>query len=334
MKSGSGSAPRRIYDIGLPLDDTEERAMGADSKRPLKVGLLLPETEGQMDGATARWADLLAMTRRAEAVGFDSIWVTDHFIHREEGKEERGAWECWSLMAAIAAVTSKVEIGSLVLCTGFRNPALLAKMAETVDEISNGRLILGIGAGWNRAEYEAFGYPFDHRVARFIEAVQIITTLIRTGSIDFEGEYYQARECEIRPRGPRPNGVPILVGTIGERMMELAAQYADMWNVWFAGTGNDVEGIKPLLARLDAACEKIGRDPKTIERSSAIGVEVGSHAPSTMSSPPLKGTPEEVAGKLREYAGVGVSHLQVWLEPATLAGVEAFAPVLESLDRG
>src|SRR6476646_2942017 len=173
------------------------------SHRPLKIGLLLPETEGQMDGATARWSDLLAMTRKAEEIGFDSVWVTDHFLHRGAGQEDRGPWECWSLMAAIAAVTNKVEIGSLVLCTGFRNPAMLAKMAETVDEISDGRLILGLGAGWNEEEYKAFGYPFDHRVGRFQEAIEIISGLLKNGELDFEGRYYQAADCVIRPRGPR-----------------------------------------------------------------------------------------------------------------------------------
>jgi probable F420-dependent oxidoreductase len=300
-------------------------------QRPLKIGLLLPETEDQMDGATARWSDLLAMTRKAEEIGFDSVWVTDHFLHREAGQEDRGPWECWSLMAAIAAVTSRVEIGSLVLCTGFRNPAMLAKMAETVDEISAGRLILGLGAGWNEEEYKAFGYPFDHRVGRFQEAIEIISGLLKNGEIDFDGRYYQAADCVIRPRGPRPHGAPILIGTSGEKMLELTARYADIWNVWFSATQNDVEQIKPLLARVDEACRKVGRDPATLERSAAVICEVGRHGPSTMSSPPLQGTSDELAGKLREYADAGVSHLQVWLEPATLAGVEAFAPVLNAL---
>jgi probable F420-dependent oxidoreductase len=304
------------------------------SNRPLKIGLLLPETEGQMNGETARWADLAAMSRRAEEVGFDSVWVTDHFIHREPGEPERGPWECWSLMAAIAAITGRVEIGSLVLGAGFRNPALLAKMAETVDEISGGRLILGLGAGWNEPEYKSFGYPFDHRVGRFEEALEIIAGLLRNGEIDFQGRFYNADNAVLRPRGPRPGGVPILVGTSGERMLELTARHADIWNVWFSTTRNNVEEIKPLLARVDEACRKVGRDPKTLARSSAVICEVGPHGPSTMSSPPLTGSPEELAAKLREYADVGVSHLQVWLEPATLAGIEAFAPVLAALDRG
>jgi probable F420-dependent oxidoreductase len=307
--------------------------MTAAERRPLKVGLLLPETEGQLNGGTARWSDLAAMARAAEHVGFDSVWVTDHFIHRTE-TETRGPWECWSLVAALAAVTERVEIGTLVLCTGFRNPALLAKMADTVEEISGGRLILGIGAGWNEPEYRAFGYPFDHRVDRFEEALAIITGLLRHGQIDFEGTHYQARECELRPRGPRPSGPPILIGTTGMRMLGLTARHADHWNVWFSHTGNRAEGMTSLLADVDAACVEAGRNPKSLERSAAVVAEVGPHTPSTMSVPPLTGTPEELAAGLGAYAALGVSHLQVWLEPNTLAGIEAFAAALEALDLG
>jgi probable F420-dependent oxidoreductase len=286
-----------------------------------------------MNGETARWSDLLALTRTAEAVGFDSIWVTDHLIHRSE-TETRGPWECWSLISAIAAVTERAEIGTLVLCTGFRNPALLAKMADTVEEISGGRLILGIGAGWNEAEYRAFGYPFDHRVSRFEEALAIINGLLRDGHIDFEGQFYQARECELRPRGPRKNGPPIMVGTTGKKMLELTAKHADQWNVWFSPIDNSVEKLKTLLADVDAACAAAGREPGTLERTAAVKVEVGPHAPSTMSVAPLRGTPEELAAQLRAYAEIGVSHIQVWPEPNTVAGVEAFGRVLEALDRG
>ncbi len=305
--------------------------MAASRTRPLKVGLLLPETEGQMDGATARWPDLLAMARAAEAVGFDSIWVTDHFIHQNE-LETRGPWECWSLIAALAAVTERAEIGTLVLCTGFRNPAMLAKMADTVEEISGGRLILGLGAGWNEPEYRMFGYPFDHRVDRFAESIQIITGLLRDGRVDFDGTYSQARSAVLQPRGPRPSGPPIMFGTTGPRMLDLTARYADQWNVWFSETNNELEQLRPLLARVDAACIAAGRDPRTLERTAAVNIKVGPHAPSTMSAPPIAGSPEELAESLRNHAVAGISHVQVWLEPNTLAGIEAFADVLALLD--
>jgi alkanesulfonate monooxygenase SsuD/methylene tetrahydromethanopterin reductase-like flavin-dependent oxidoreductase (luciferase family) len=238
------------------------------------------------------------------------------------------------LLAALAAVTERVEVGTLVMCAGFRNPALLAKMADTVDEISGGRLILGLGAGWNEPEYRAFGYPFDHRVDRFEEALTIITGLLRQGHVDFEGTYYQARDCELRPRGPRSGGPPIMIGTTGKRMLGLTAWHADQWNVWYSHTGNRVEGVTSLLADLDAACAEAGRAPQGLERTVAVLAEVGPHAPSTMSVPPLTGSPAALASALRAYAEKGVSHLQVWLEPNTLAGIEAFAAVLETLDRG
>jgi probable F420-dependent oxidoreductase len=301
--------------------------------RPLKVGLLLPETEGQLDGGTARWTDLAAMARAAEAVGFDSVWVTDHLIQRAESGD-RGPWECWSLLSALAAVTERVEIGSLVVCTGFRNPALLAKMADTVEEISGGRLILGIGAGWHEPEYRAFGYPFDHRVDRFEEALAIITGLLREGHVDFEGMYYQARDCELRPRGPRKQGPPILVGANGKRMLGLTARHADQWNTWYNQIGNRVENLPAQLAAVDAACAEAGRDPATLARTAAVMVEVGPHSPSTMSVPPITGAPEELAAALRAYADAGLAHVQVWLEPNTLAGIAAFERVLEALDRG
>ena len=307
----------------------------SDRARPLKVGLLLPESEGQMNGATARWSDLHEMAQLGEQIGADSLWVTDHLIHRNPGEEPQGMWECWSLISALAAVTEKPEIGTLVLCTGFRNPTLLAKMADTVEEISGGRLILGIGAGWNKPEYDAFGYPFDHRTDRFAEAIAIITGLLRDGHIDFQGEYYEARDCELRPRGPRPNGPPILVGAsnAGPRMLDLSARYADEWNTWFSSTGNTVEGLLPLLEKVDAACDAAGRDPKSLARSAAVIVEVGPHEPSTMSAPLLTGSPADIAAALRAHATAGLSSVQVWLEPNTPAGIEAFAPVLEELDR-
>lgn len=315
------------------------------SNRPLKVGVLLPDTEHQMNGGSAKWSDLAAMTRTAETAGFDSIWVTDHLLHRSDapagtpveiGGDARaleGPWECWSLLSGIAAITERAEIGALVICNSFRNPALLAKMADTVEEISGGRLILGIGAGWNEPEFRAFGYPFDHRVDRLEESLEILSALLRTGHCDFDGRWYQVRDCELRPRGPRPQGPPIVVGTAGERMLGLTAKYADGWNTWFSQTNNDLAQLRALMQRVDAACEAQGRDPKTLSRSSAIKVEIGPHAPSAMSVAPLTGGPEALADQLRDYAAAGLDHVQLWIEPNTVAGYEAFARVLELLDQ-
>src|SRR5437763_8270703 len=240
-------------------------------RRPLKVGINLPTVEGTMEGSTASWADLFAFAERAEALGFDSLWVPDHLLLTWQ-EQTHGIWECWSLLAALAAVTSRVALGPLVTCTAFRSPALLAKMADTVDEISGGRLIVGLGAGWNGPEDRAFGLPSDHRVDRFEEALQIIVPLLRTGHVDFEGRYYQARNCELQPRGPRPGGPPILIGAKGPRMLRLAATYADLWNA--EGPLRRPEEIIPLRASGDAACGEVGRNPATLGRSASVAINL------------------------------------------------------------
>ena len=195
-------------------------------RRPFKLGLFVPTFEQPWSGRGPRWADIAALARRAEEIGFDSFWLPDHLLFRFAHVHEQGAWDVWSLLAAVAASTKSIEIGPLVACSSFRNPALIAKMAVTIDEISDGRVILGLGAGWHEPEYRAFGFPYDHRVGRFEEALQIITALLRTGHVDFKGVYYSARDCELRPRGPRPGGPPVLIGGSGDRMLRLTARYA------------------------------------------------------------------------------------------------------------
>ena len=306
--------------------------MSVGRTRPLGVGLMLPDTEREMAGGTARWADLAAMARTAEDCGFDSIWVSDHLLFRFEGKEPQGIWECWTLLSALAAVTSRVEIGALVSCTGFRNPALLAKMADTVDEISGGRLVLGLGAGWHEPEYDAFGYPFDHRAGRFAEALTIISGLLRHGEVDFRGTYHAARDCELRPRGPRRHGPPIMIGSTGERMLRLAARHADIWNAW--GKQDPAE-IPPLRATVDGACRAEGRDPASMARSVSMLVDLPGAAGRPREEPPfVTGDAETIEGTLRGMAREGIGHVMVVLDPNTVAGIEALAPVLERLDRG
>ncbi len=207
----------------------------------MKIGLFMRNGTVRSVGnvQTVGWAKLREIARTAEAVGFDTIWVEDHFIFRHsppiimEPGESHGRWDTWVILSALAEATSRVTLGPFVACTGFRNPALLAKMADTLDEVSGGRLILALGAGWHRPEYDAFGYPFDHRVSRFEEAIQIIMPLLREGRVDFQGQYHTARDCELLPRGPRPNGPPIWIGAKEPRMLELTARYADAFNsVW------------------------------------------------------------------------------------------------------
>jgi alkanesulfonate monooxygenase SsuD/methylene tetrahydromethanopterin reductase-like flavin-dependent oxidoreductase (luciferase family) len=308
----------------------------ASSRRPIQIGLELDiESLSLPEPNPLRWPDQRRMAQLAEEAGFDSLWLPDHMFGQIDDRTT-GAWECWSMLAAVAAVTERITLGTLVLATSFREPALLAKMADTVDEISDGRLILGLGAGWFEAEYRAFGFPYDHRASRFEEAFTIIRTLLREGEIDFDGTYYQARDCVLRPRGPSRSGMPIMVGTRGPRMLRLTAQHAEWWNAWVVGKSNSPrEAIAPLRDAVDAACAAVGRDPVTLVRSAAVMVHPYPTPPPALPKgcDPIWGSSEEIAAKLLAFVDEGISHLQVVLAPATPASVEAFAPVLEVIDR-
>src|SRR5579884_3029286 len=301
--------------------------------RQLKIGLVLPTPAAQVMQTTGRagWPDLRAMAIRAEALGFASIWLADHLIYRFDGIPDDGPWECWSVLSALAAVTERVELGTLVACTGFRNPALLAKMAGAVDEISGGRLTLGLGAGWHEPEYRAFGFPFDHRIGRFAEAITIIHDLLREGRADFAGRYFEIRDCELRPRGPRAGGPPILVGGSGPRLLRLAAAYADAWNGMLLVRNSHAGAIPPLRDRVDAACHDIGRDPATLARSASVRVRLDVDPGRDDDNDALSGSPEALVEEFRAFAREGITHLQVLLEPNTLASIEAFAPTLALL---
>ncbi len=301
--------------------------------RRMKLGLVPSIDEGGFDGRTARFSDLRDTAVAAEQVGFDSLWLADHLIFRPADRDERGIWEVFTFLSALAAVTSRLELGPLVACTSFRNPALLAKMADSLDEISDGRFILGLGAGWHEPEYRAFGYPFDHLASRFEEALHIILPLLRQGHVDFAGTYYQARDAALRPRGPSKAGPPIMIGGSRPRMLELTARYADAWNTtgWRQGADHIASKYPALLS----ACQKVGRDPATIEFTAAVGARLlwpGESRPAD--SPEITGTPEEVAAMLRKFADIGVRHLMVALEPDGVVGVERFSRVIELLDQG
>ena len=317
----------------------------ANDSHRLKIGLMLPQTEGMRGPGVRSWREIGDTARVAEDVGFDSLWLVDHLLYRLEGEDEpRGVWEVWSLLSAVAAVTERVELGTLVLCMGWRNPALLAKMADTLEEISGGRLILGLGSGYHRHEFDAFGFPFDYKVSRFEEGIQILHGLLRRGAVDFAGKYHFARDCELKPRGPRPAGPPILMGTVQPRMMACMAKYADAWNAYYDDTHNKVDGIRRLRPQIDAACRQAGRDPATLERTVTALVADASADPWWDRLPtenwveegplvPLTGAPEDIAEVLLEYADAGISHLQICLEPTTCETIEAFARVLEVVDR-
>ena len=299
--------------------------------RPLQVGVQLPEVE-----YTARWSELREMARTAEAVGFDSLWVGDHHLYRDE-RGSRGPWEAWTQLAALAAVTERIALGPLVAATSFHQPTVLAKFAATIDEISGGRLILGLGAGWNETEYRAFGFPFDQRISRFEEAFTIIRTLLRDGSIDFEGRFYSARDCELLPRGPRPAGPPLMVGSMGPRMLRITMPHVQAWNAWYSWFGNRPDGLAEPLAAVDAACLEVGRDPASVQRTVAVNVATeratGRRDFDRVPSPPLRGSPAELAEALRGYARMGVTHVQLVIDPIDARAIESLGAVLGLLDR-
>jgi alkanesulfonate monooxygenase SsuD/methylene tetrahydromethanopterin reductase-like flavin-dependent oxidoreductase (luciferase family) len=302
--------------------------------RPLRVGIQLPEIERPV-----RWPELAAIIRAIEDLGFDSIWVGDHFLYHMADGTSDAPWDAWSVLAAAATLTSRVTIGPLVTPIGFYNPAVLAKKAATVDEISGGRLILGLGAGWNEVEFRGYGVPFDHRISRFEEAFTIVRTLLQQGEIDFEGKYFSARDCQLVPQS-RPGGPPILIGSLGERMLGITLPYVEAWNVWHTDTHNSPAGVAPLQARVAAACAKVGRDLSTIEATAAVLVQMpggkgrrqGDYAVDAAPNP-LQGPPEAIAEELRAYARAGLAEVQLVVDPITIESLQLLAPVLELLDR-
>jgi alkanesulfonate monooxygenase SsuD/methylene tetrahydromethanopterin reductase-like flavin-dependent oxidoreductase (luciferase family) len=291
----------------------------------LKVGLHLPETE-----RIAPWRDIAEICRTAEAVGFDSIWVPDHLLYRFPGEPATAPWECWSILSAVAAITERVEIGPLVLCANFRNPALIAKMAATVDEISGGRLILGLGAGWHEPEYDAYGFDFESRFGRFSEAFTIIRTLLREGSIDFDGKYFTLRDCELLPRGPRLKGPPLMIGSRGPRVLAQSLPHVDAWNGWYAWSGNTVEGYRPLRAEIDEHVRAAGREPEEILRTMAVLLRFPEESgPLDPRATLIQGDVEEMARAVVALGQEGVGHVQVVLEPCTTPAVERFGRAIE-----
>ncbi len=297
----------------------------------MKVGVVLPIGENAETGQAPAYREVRDLARGAEAAGFDAVWLYDHLLYRFPEKPTAGVWECWTMLTALAEATERVELGTIVLCTAFRNPAVLAKMAATLDETSGGRLILGLGAGWHQPEFDAFGLPFDHKAGRFEEALAIIVPLVREGKVDFRGEYYSAPDCEIRPRGPRPGGPPVLVASFGPRMLRLTARHADSWNsAWFGRPTRFIE----RRAALEAACAEEGRDPATIETTAGVLVAFPDLGPVAMplDDPDrvLTGTAEEIAAGLRAYDELGVGHVIVSPTPNNAA---AQARLAEAVDR-
>jgi alkanesulfonate monooxygenase SsuD/methylene tetrahydromethanopterin reductase-like flavin-dependent oxidoreductase (luciferase family) len=262
------------------------------------------------------------MAQGAEAGGLDSVWVYDHLLFRFGDDPTTGLYECWTILSAIAEATRRVELGTIVLCTGFRNPALLAKMAGTLDAISDGRLILGVGAGWHDPEFEAFGFPTDHKVSRFEESLAVITGLIRDGRVDLDGTYVQARDAVLVP--PARPGIPFLVAAKRPRMFELTARHADAWNMaWFGLPDGRLATGRRELAE---ACERVGRDPSTL--TITVGLEVRypdlGAGEAAVPGRAMEGGPEAIAEGLAAHAVLGADHVIVALDPNTPAALARF----------
>jgi alkanesulfonate monooxygenase SsuD/methylene tetrahydromethanopterin reductase-like flavin-dependent oxidoreductase (luciferase family) len=302
--------------------------------RPLQIGLVLPTYEHFIDGQARRWDELRTMAVRAEEIGFDTVWIPDELLWRvEEWPGPRGWWECVAMTGAVAASTSRIEVGTWVLSNPHRNPTLTAKVVDTLDEIAGGRFIFGLGTGGADAEMAAFGFALDHVYSRFEEGLELMLTALKTGRADHQGTYYRAKDLELRPRGPRGAAIPLMLGARGPKTMRLAARHADIWS-WYATESSHPDAFVEMLGRLDAACIEVGRDPKRIGRSIGVIVEpteeTGSEAAGLGS--PIRGSAQAVADELASFAEIGVTRLEMMTWPPTLATVEAFVPILELLD--
>jgi alkanesulfonate monooxygenase SsuD/methylene tetrahydromethanopterin reductase-like flavin-dependent oxidoreductase (luciferase family) len=298
----------------------------------MRIGVQLPEVEWEVP-----FPELIAMAKTAEAVGFDSLWLGDHLLYELE-VGDRGPWEVWTSLAAIAASTSTIEIGPLVASTSFHAPAMLAKQATTVDAISGGRLILGLGAGWNRREYDAFGFAYDHRISRFEEAFTIVRTLLREGEIDFHGDWYDLERCVLHPRA-RNAGPALMVGSIGARMLDITLPHVEAWNMWWSQYGNTVQGFRREKERVDALIDAAGRTGKVaataavlVQLEGGLGRQMGDYDDFDTVRP-ITGTPEELADQLREFEDAGAVHVQLVVDPITRESIEWFADVLAAFHR-
>jgi alkanesulfonate monooxygenase SsuD/methylene tetrahydromethanopterin reductase-like flavin-dependent oxidoreductase (luciferase family) len=233
----------------------------------MKVGLVLPM--GSHASPPEPYPVVRAFALRAEALGFDSLWAFEHVLFRFPDQGERGTLEAWTILSLLGEATSRVELGSLVLGARFRNPALLAKMAATLDDAIGGRLTLGISAGWHDPEYRAFGYPLDHRLARTEESLTVLRGLLDGQRVTFEGRWIATDDAVLLP--PPRRRIPLLVTSRTGRMTRIAARFADAWNGAWVGRPDDPV-LVARMGELDRACEEMGRDPASIERTAGVSV--------------------------------------------------------------
>lgn len=314
----------------------------------MKIGVVLLTWNGAMEGQTPTSRDVVEMAQLCEATGIDSVWITDHYYFdyadfKAVGVEfppemkgvKGGAWECWALVSAIAQATNNIEIGTLVSSTSFRNPALLARTIDTVDDLSNGRLIVGLGAGDFPLEHDSFGYPFERRIARFEEAIEIISRLLKGETVTFNGEFYTTKEAALIPKSIRPEGPPLLIGALfgRPRMTRLTMQYGDYWNCFLAFGESTVERYAQAWANLAIAAEKHNRDPATIKRNVTLCVDIADTPFPIPGAQPISGSPEAVADTLSEYAAQGIEHCTILVNPFTRSGIEQFAEIAQKVRR-
>lgn len=296
----------------------------------MKIGLMLPIGEQEKVRRALPWGELREMALAAEESGLDSVWAADHLVFQDDGTWS-GIHESWTILTAVAAITERVEIGPLVLALPFRNPAVTAKMAAALDEVSGGRLILGVGCGWHEPEFDAFDFPFDHRVGRFEEALSILLPLLRTGEATFQGRWHHAN-ARLLPPGPRPKGPPILIAGKRPRMLRLVARHADAWNAAWYGRREEAKELEQRIAALHEACAEVGRDPGKISLSAGLFVHFPNLPDPAYEDAPtnaIAGDANEVGRELAAYRELGMEHLIVHLWPPTAAAVRELGRAAE-----
>lgn len=305
-------------------------------KGPLRIGIIiqLSGTTGESGLATRSWNQVRDEVVAAERVGFDSAVYEDVLWYPGEDKGS-GVWESVAISGALAEATSKIRFGPSVFNGVYRSPTLLAKVAETLDEISEGRFILGIGAGNTPDDYPPFGFPSDFRFSRFAEAIEIIHSMLKTGSASLDGRFWRANDAQMVLRGPRSQGPPIVMAAGGPKMLRLAARFADEWNWWPQGE-DPHQAIAPLIEELDSACAEEDRDPSNLLRSldiysvDPLGLGTAGHPVA------IGGSHQEITNTLAGLGSLGVTEVRcnlVYDKEANnkIEAIESMADIVEAV---
>lgn len=301
----------------------------------LELGLVLPMLEEPGSGDKPPWGRIKSMAQNAEALGFDTVWVADELLWRvPDWAGPRGWWECVSMAGAVAASTSTVGVGTWVLSALHRNPGLTVKIAETLDEISDGRFLFGFGAGHAGDQGETFGYPEDVTVSRYEEALSIVVPALRGDSVSFDGEYHRSRDLEVRPRGPRGGRIPLMLGAHGPRTMRLAAAHGDIWSA-FATESSLPEWFEPMLERVDEACADVDRDTASLGRSIGVFVEPGNQGAAEAAGlgVPISGSTDQIADTLSRFDQLAVDRVEIMPWPQDEKTLAAIEPAIHQLKR-